>query len=322
MKKYFVFIFVVALAFSFVGGVHAQTSNLQKAVEGVKDQLDDLVTAKDQSSPQTLALRIETFGKVIDLSLAEAKDLKVKLLAADNLSDAMKPWQDAMVDRLSRAIERLGNEEQNFGDNGKTFDLATLKTTAQAFKDWRDTNYLPYANQVRDFILVRGEENAVQVAAKRLQKISDDVRKLERARVKNVSQLSALLKKASGLVKESGDADIDVQNRFWEAYVAPMIATSTATSSTASSTDNAVATVSTTTLTSVSTDLSATSSANSSSPISSSTATSSTPTGNAADETSPQPTSIKDLVSASLAKVRGAYQVFIEMSNLVRELLK
>src|SRR5439155_547293 len=33
------------------------------------------------------------------------------------------------------------------------------------------------------------------------------------------------------------------------------------------------------------------------------------------------PLSIRDLVKDSLTKVRGAYQIFIEMSNLVRKLL-
>ena len=313
MKKSLIAFFILAFGFTLLQTAHAQSTDLQKAVEGVQNRLDDLVTAKDESGSQTLDLRIATFGKVIDLSLAEAKDLKVRLLTADNLSDEITAWQNTMVGQLTRAIEYLGNEKQNLADRA-LLDLNDLKSMAQDFKNWRDGEYLPYANQVRDFFLVRREENAVQVATTRLRKISDDVKKLERARIKNVEQLTELLGKASDLVKDGQNINSEVQNLFWEEDISPIVSTSTATSTTgnASSTGDVATTSSPTSTITVFLPLISTSTTSSTNATSSET--------NGSPEL--QPTSIKELAEESLAKVRGAYQVFIEMSNLVRNLLK
>ncbi len=66
--------------FIFADDQTATSSPLQKAIQSVQDTVDNLITAKDENSPQETSLRVDTFNQVINLVDTEAKDLQVKLL--------------------------------------------------------------------------------------------------------------------------------------------------------------------------------------------------------------------------------------------------
>jgi len=305
----------------------AQTP-IQKAFEGVKEKLDDLVNAKDENNLTDLSLRIETFKKVIDLSVSEAKDLKVKLLAVDNMSDELGGWRDKMIGNLNQAVDHYNGQKEFLADNEKSIDLETIKSLAQSFKTWRDENYLATADEVRDFLLVGQEQKSIQVAKKRLQKITDDISWLQKSGLKGIAELQKLLNNASALISEGESLNKEADDEFMNRYVylepvesqlensGPTGPVSEATSSTSTPASQPKDTET------VEPINAATGSTSILESINQATSSTSTPPETSTSTEVFPPLSIKDLVRDSLGKLKEAYQVFIEMSNLVRELLK
>ncbi|MEK7086890.1 MAG: hypothetical protein AAB935_01385, partial [Patescibacteria group bacterium] len=189
--------------------IQDQYSNIQKAFDSVKGQVDDLVSAKDENNANELALRIETFKKVIELSLTEAKDLKVKLLGFDFTEEEMSSWQKDMIEKMNAAVKYYEEQKQSFDDKEKTIDLETIKTAAQEFKNWREENYLGASSQINDFLLISEESQAVQTTKKRFQKINDDVQKIQRTKTRN--ELNKFLSRADKLLKEGEQMNKDAE---------------------------------------------------------------------------------------------------------------
>jgi len=114
MKRYVSITLLVAFAMSASPALraHAQSQGVQKAFESVKESLDNLVTAKDDRQPMELSLRIETLRKVLDLSLAEAKDTRVKLLELESLKGNEEVWRDTSADTMKDALDYLQSQKQ------------------------------------------------------------------------------------------------------------------------------------------------------------------------------------------------------------------
>ncbi len=299
---------VMAMSASPVMRVHAQSQGVQKAFESVKESLDNLVTAKDDRQPMELSLRIETLRKVIDLSLAEAKDTRVKLLELENLKGDEEVWRDISADTMKDAMDYFQSQEQYLDDNEKTLTVDDVKNAAKDFKDWRDKNYLPTFSAVRDYFLVNQQDKTIETARKRWQKIDADVQKLEKAKVKGIKDARAMLVAADKLITESAESNKNARVLFFSTFIER--ATTTEATSTATSTnENTTSTITMLLLSTTSTDTLATS-------------TDATSTEAKATSTQPTALSIRDTVKQSLSKVRDAYNVYIEMSTLVRKLLK
>jgi len=294
MKKFLgtsliLFIFYALTAVNFAS---AQTA-VQKAFENVKGKLDELVGAKDEDSVSDLTLRIETFKKVIELSISEAKDLKLKLLALDKLSKELADWQKTMIEKLNFALDYYEGRKEFLIDNARELNLPSIRELAQGYKTWREEHYLKTADQIRDLLLIQQEQKSIQVANRRAQKIAEDLKKIEKAKIKGAADLNKLLAKAQDLIKEGVKLNDQAYNQFLNQFISFEISNSAPVAGETPEI-TAVATSSTSTL-----------------PEPEATST----------EVIFQP-SIKDLVRESLNKIKEAYQVFIEMSNLVRKLLK
>lgn len=298
LKKLIAISAVAALMFSLTASHQAlaqttPTSTLKKAVEDIKDNIETLITAKDEGT-EDLAFRVETFKKVINLSLTEAKDLKIKLIALENEDEQTVLWKKDILEKIAVAIKYFEGQKSEL-ENQKDLTLAWIKTAAQNFKNWREQNYLPVASQGFDFLLIQQENKAVETAQNRLQKIKKDLENLKKYRLKNIKTLNEKLTKATQLIEAGAKINEQTEIYFWQTVQA-------------TSTEDQIATSSETGLTATTT-ITATAS---------SSAATSTP--ETADQNS-QP-SIRDLVKSSLNQIKEAYQIFIEMSNLVRDLLK
>jgi hypothetical protein len=312
---------VVALLLPIAAPVGAQSESMQKALESVKGTLDDLVTAKDEQKPVELGLRIEALKKAINLSAAEAKELRVKLIAIEDLDQKTDMWRAAMADQMKRAAEYALVEEKAIETNEKEMTLAEVKDIAARFKAWRESSYLPVVGQVRDYFLIAQEEKTIETAKSRWQKIDSDIKKLEKAKIKNIESVRKMLTNADFLIA-GGEA---LNQEAWASFVDVYISQTTSTAATSTDMNATTTETNATSTAATSTDMNATTtvpenqlileSSTSSSPFASST--------DAKDEPALlPPPSIRDLVHGSLSKIKDTYKVFIDMSNLVRKLLK
>lgn len=304
------------ILFTSGGFVHAQSDTTKKALESVKESVDTLIGVKDENNPNDAAFRVEAFKKVLDFSVAEAKDLRVKLLASfENETSSTAAWKDGAVKKIDAALVYYA-DEQNMVKKNPSMTLGQIKTAADDFKTWREDTYLPLSEEVTDFLFIKQQAKALAITIARGEKINEDVLKLEKAfGTKKIQPLKALLEKASSSTEEAENLNSQARVLFTKRYVFPLFATSSVATSTEAGEGNATSSVATSTETNDNTTdtLRINTDAFSSSSATSSIATS-TPL-------LIPPASIKDLVRASLIKVKGAYQVFIEMSDLVRKLL-
>ena len=318
MKKSLITFIVLIISYSLIVSVNAQSVAVQEAFENVEDQVEDLVVAKDEDIPDDLSFRIETFKEVVDISILEAKDLKIKLLSLDQIEEDLSLWKEERINDLNQALVYY-NEQEQLIDDSEAIDLESIKNIATDFLNRREQIYLPAAEQVNEFLLIKQEQNAINIAERRWQRINKDIVKLQEADIKGVATLRELLDNAGELIEESGEINQDAQDLFFNLYIYTNSSTSSINSSTSTTTEttdekdfthptSSISSTATTTETTDETDESA-------DPIETEINTTDI------EDLLPLPLSIKDLVKASLIKVKGAYQVFIEMSNLVRKLL-
>ena len=306
--KRILFVFVVFAIFGLLnaGPVFAQKESVEKAVQGVREKVDNLVTSKDENIVVNLPLRIEAFKTVVELSLAEAKDLKLKLLAIETEKDApLLAWKNAMIAGLNDALAFYEKEQNSLIENDIN-SVEKIKSIAEAFKLWRDGNYLPVVSQISDFLLIGQEEKAIGTAEKRAKKIGEDLVRL--AKINKNQDVVRLSKEAGLFIEEAIKLNKKAAKLFRETFLSPYeegpIENFEFSSSSATSTKDLP----------------------DQKPQSTSTATSSASSDNpgqpdlAGGEAALEP-SIRDLVRSSLSKVKETYQAFIEMSNLVRRLL-
>jgi len=154
----------------------------------------------------------------------------------------------------------------------------------------------------------------IQVIEEEVKALREKTEKeLEGVKLKGVEVLRELLDSAGEQIDESVVINLNAQDLFFNRYI--LITTSTEESEEPSATSSQT---STTTID----DLEEDQTANPPQEIlDEQTDATSTEVDATSTEPLPSPLSIKDLVKDSLAKVKGAYQIFIEMSNLVRKLL-
>lgn len=296
MKYHLIASFLVA-SFLFIGAPHAsaQAPAVQKAFEEVKTKLDDLVSAKDENLADDLALRIQAFKKVVEFSMEEAKTLKVKLLATELKGvdgKTLAAWKTKIGEGLTDAQVYYGETLGTLTTSTPAFDLASLKSLASSFKEWREASFMPLASGVEGLLLVAGQSGALEIAGARLGKIESDVKKLERAKIKGVEKLTTLLAEAQAHFEDASVAYARANKLFILLITPPALPEETDEVASSLPTEQA-----------------------GTEPVA-------TSTDALPEEEVATPPSIRDEIHTSLDAVKQAYQTFIEMSVEVKKILK
>ncbi len=335
--------------------VFAQSKDTRKTMEIVKEKIDTLVEAKDENNLDNLNLKISALKRVIELSVSEAKDLKIKILSVNfaeknKESEAILKWREKVLASLDKTIAYYESQAQILEKNDAISNEEIIKSFAENLKNWREKNYLPLDNEIRDFLLTVQESYAIAVTKNRAQKINDDILKFQKSKGKN-SSLNKLMDSAFKSLNESEKLNEKAKNLFSETYIyinTDSLATSSAETIASTTvginpemnttTTPSIASATTTTLLVVSSTeplvvsrteplvVSRTEPlvVSRTEPLVVSREPLLSQSENSISSSSPQLStmSIRDLVKESLDKIKDTYQIFIEMSNLVRKLLK
>lgn len=299
MKFYLTILFLIALvtpSFAAENEV-AQSKPVQKAVQEVETSVDGLVSARDENIADDLALRIDALKKVIELSLAEAKDLQVRALLIEKEPKEMALWRESVLVKIEDAMRHFELLKKKGVAHLK--DVQLVKSEAEELRVWREKNYAPALRAINDYSSLQKGREVITTAKERAQKISKDVAKLGRGA--RFTELQGRLTKANTSLA-NGDKNLKVgEEMFQTLYILPLKTSST----------ELIADITSSSLATLQALLPET-----------------TSTALAAATSSPNPKgeeiilpSIKDLVRSSFDEVKEAYQIFIEMSGLVRKSL-
>jgi hypothetical protein len=269
--------------------VSAQSDTTKKALENVKESVTTLINAKDEENKNEITFRIEAFKKVIDFSIAEAKDFKVKLLTLDakKIGAPTNVWREEMIKKIEQALEYYNKEKDFIKKYEGEITLEEIKTRAESFKLWRETIYLPAADEINDYFLIEQQKQALETTKKRGDKIRGDIEKLKKTKIKTLD-LQKLLSKTDLLMKEAEELYEKAASLFYKTKIEP--------------------------LTPKENDLEI------KKPIEENTTSTATSTISNNKEGLSE-LSIRDLAKESFARVKDIYRIFIDMSNIVRKLL-
>ncbi len=296
MKKILSLLVSLSVAISLtVGSVSAQgESPAEKAIQGVKEKVGELIEAKDKNDPKEAEARLETYKKVLTLALSDAKGLKLKLLAfeEDKTTTTLTLWKRSRVEAVNEVIKYYENEEALVAEMAAT-PAEEVKARAEELKSWRESTYLPLADEIQAFLLIEQQKKSLDIATKRLQKIGVDVEKLKKAKFKEIKTVEEQFGKSGALMNEAIALNNEAEHRFQRDYLLPFMGK-----------DDPLRIA---LLKEIKEEKEATEKAKKV-PVASSTPPI-------------PPLSIKELVDRSFTKVKDAYQIFIEMSSLVRKLL-
>ena len=328
-----IIIFLIILAFFGGGIVFAQESDVENQLQETQGDIDKLIKAKDEDSHFDVALCIELFKEATNLSMTEAKNLKIKLIALDKIeNERLINWKDEVVEKLNEIISYYENIKENASENETSLILEEIQQLATDFKTWREENYLPLQDEIQNLLLIKKEKEALQISNRRLEKISNDITILEQAGFSQIDELKNMFENAEKLIENAEVENEEAMELFITENTAPLkpiieeIATSTEIQSTSTIPIISSSTATSTESNSTSTLLISTSTL----PISTSTPSISTSTSLISTSTlqitetfnKKQERSIRGLISASWENIKGAYQTFIEMSSFVRKLLE
>lgn len=183
---------VIGLTLPLIGVFAAETTplqeNLQTPLEQVQNKVDELVELKDNSTlsdqekeSQEIQIRKEALDQIVDLSLAETKNLEDKLNALTLESDDQKAAKEKFLEILDRNINYSVDLKKNIDKENITLD--EVKNLAQEYKDWRADNYGIYVKKITAFTLVFQEKAVLKIANIRLDKIMSDLKNLQNAKI-------------------------------------------------------------------------------------------------------------------------------------------
>ncbi|MFA6025494.1 MAG: hypothetical protein WC727_03565 [Ignavibacteriaceae bacterium] len=275
---------------SHIFAAESTTQNTQQnIVETVKEAINNLVSAKDEKKQIETPIRLDTLKKAISLAIDEAKNLRVKLIGLENLSPDYGVWEIKKLGDMKDVIETLDVFKKELGEIEKSEEITDgqIKELGERIKNWREKTYLPLSNEIQDYFLTVEEYKTIEVAENRSSKIEIDVLKLEK-RGKNITNLKTLLENANTEIEEAKKINDEAKALFEDTYFPKKEVVATSTMSVTTKETSATTTVIT----------------------------------EETDAVTIQPKSVRDLVKDSSNKIRSSYKIFIEMSNLVRKLLK
>lgn len=321
-----IIIFLIILAF-FGGGIaFAQEPNVESQLQETKKNIAELVEAKDEDSSFDVVLRIELFKKVANLSIIEAKNLKIKLIILDKIeNERLINWKGEVVEELNEIISYYENVKENASENESSLVLEEIQQIAADFKTWREENYLPLQYEIQNLLLIKKEKEALQISNRRLEKISNDIIILERAGFSKIDELKNMFENAEKLIENAEIENEEAMKLFITENTTPLepIIEETTTSTETQSTST-IPTISSSTATSTESNSTSTLLISTSTPsISTSTSLISTSTLQTTETfNKKQERSIRGLISASWENIKEAYRTFIEMSSFVRKLLE
>ncbi len=286
----------VALA---VAGVPVTRAAETGAVQDTKQMTKTLAGAKDEGSSTStdLGFRIETFKQVVGLAASETEELRVQVLSAertDEIASTTRAWRNSVIARLDEALAFYDDEKQYLSSHEGALTLENVQERAKTFKKWRDDVYAPLYQEAAGYVMLHKGKQVLAVAAERWRGISKDMDVLKKAGFQ-MKDLTPLFASSTAYLKHAEDAYTQAESSFRAQYMA------TTTAGAATSTEAAARA-------SASVAIPATGNASSSADI-------------PLDDVGYKEWSIKDLIRESFQNVKDAYQIFIEMSSLVRKLL-
>lgn len=264
-----------------------------------------VTTSKDFSNRQ------QAFYKVMELSGAELQNLDKTLndLKIDNNSEEMNRYTQEKTEFLKTISQFEGYNQDTKDKISKTKDITGLQSLAIEFKNWRENTYNPQAQIIVNFSLLLQEKTILDTTNDRLDKIQQDVKKLENLGIDQINKLNSLLDKSK--------KDLDEANQSFEKAktILDSYFSQSKTISDYFNPDKSATSTAATSTEVISNDIS-----NQGFAIATSTENATSTTNIEINEEQIDISQLQLLLENGFSKIKSVYETFIEMSAVVKKI--
>lgn len=153
-------------------------SALKEAVEKaekISEIKNNEYLSEEQREGMEIAARKEALEKILNLTILENQDLENKLSAFKNLNEKREEIKNYLLQLLQENENSYREIENRLAE---IKNLEEIKQLASDFKNWRNLVYNPRTEKIIYFNLVFQGRNNVATANSRLNKIREDLNKL------------------------------------------------------------------------------------------------------------------------------------------------
>ncbi|OGY60923.1 MAG: hypothetical protein A3F99_01690 [Candidatus Colwellbacteria bacterium RIFCSPLOWO2_12_FULL_43_11] len=181
-----------------------QTKPVDESVNELLEIRDDTTLTEEEKLVKEFNGRKNILTEVITLSLDEIIKLKDKLKALGEFEDQSD--EKLLQDKFNSSLDGY---DAYYKDQTKKLETLTTideaKSLAQSIKDYRENTYNPEVQSAVDFILVFYNDDVLKTANSRLDKMSGDINKLEKLGYLKAGTFSAKLKEARETLADAND---------------------------------------------------------------------------------------------------------------------
>ncbi len=192
---------------------HAQAAELSLFI--------DTAFAKEATTSDILTAdeRIVILKTIISSSQDEISNLKDKL-ADLQLDNQWARTKDNFLNQLatsSNYYDSLSNQL-----DAKDITIDEIKSTAKDLKDWRETTYTPQLKEISNLILLSQSDVVYHIVQNRHNKISGDLKRLDKQKLVNTDILKKYLSQAEKSIKNAKDLNDQAKDLYYIVSVEPL----------------------------------------------------------------------------------------------------
>lgn len=197
------------------------TLSLPDALQSLKTSVNALAQTKDNTPPAEkdqleFRAKVQTLQKVIELGLAETKDLKSRLADLHIEEFVADDFTFDAVETSSTLAQMLASFDDYYNEAEKKLlaakDITDVKAIAQAMRAWREKTYNPGVRKILSLGLLLQNRVALKTAAARFDKILADLRKLKSAELITMTTLDPLVTASGANLKKAKALHEDATN--------------------------------------------------------------------------------------------------------------
>jgi len=217
-KKLKVFVMLVVIfSLFYLKPAFGATSSKEDILQTTKNILDSLIISSEEQKKSEFITKLDALEKVIDLSILEAKDYISKVISLKK-KESEELWFENILKSLGDIIIFYEEQKSLLAQESQNLNIDKIKKIAMELKTKREQKYLPLLEQVQGILLIRGGENSLEIASKRLNSIKADLQKLK-LKNKEKKVVEEYILKASKSLEEAKALNEKAYDLFFKKYI-------------------------------------------------------------------------------------------------------
>mgnify|MGYP001564361056 CR=1 FL=1 len=160
-----------------------------------------LTSGTSDFSELDIESRKQILINVLEFSKNEVSSLKDGLLNLKLDNDTWQQIRDEFLNKLSSFSDYYQGAEDKINSTSSPLTIDDVKSLASALKDWRENTYSPELDKIINMLLIFGTDNLLKTTQSRFDKISSDVKKLDKQHFVKTDALKNYLSQADKHLK-------------------------------------------------------------------------------------------------------------------------